>query len=312
LLAGVDYSGGNIAADTVDESTNTDGAELTPLVFIKRHGSDPVAWQLAEKYGETPDIPALTEGDDTRWSAHVIVPPNSHSIRIMVTGADQQVLFGEDFNNGKLVIDPSTSLLNPADGELIAVLCLPHGRRVEGEWPAALAAGVDAPVIREFDFGDSYTATYVAPNTPLGVKSDGSLDRSSGGWIPKQGNDDNFARLAAAARQLFAYYSQDRHAISLQTQHMFGADDLQIGDLVTTVGEVGSGHRQEVNTFVSQIEIHHPIGTGDNPPSPSFRVVTAAGELDPIKPLPHQRVGVRRSASGDAIAALPQPGRGKA
>jgi hypothetical protein len=212
-----------------------------------------------------------------------------------VTGGEQHEMEGGWFNTNcghiatgvdKEAGDLDSSML--VGDQMIATLALPSGRYCQGAWPVNVPAG-DAPRTKYFDFGDDYTAVYVAPNTVVGIDADGQLQRSTGGWIPEIGPADNFSKLRSSAKQLYAYYSQVRHVVDIESAHFWNDNDCRLGDLIVSVGRPTlrtDGHYQSVNSFVSQITIRHPQGEGDNRPVPMFHVVTWAGELDPVRPTP--------------------------
>jgi len=288
LLAGVDYTDEKIEDDDVDESPNTDGERLPPLCFIKQPNTSPAKWVRGDQWGEIAEWSA-DPSDQHHWSVDVQVPPNSHGVRLVVQGEDQHVLDGAAFDLQKLPVDAEPGGVDPSDG-MILVLSLPAGRYVEGKWPPNPDADYDVCRKRVIDMGDDFTATYVAPNTVVGVDESGALQRTTGGWIPKRADtDDNFRRLQGLAKTLHAYYSKRRYVLNLTSHRFFSEDDLMIGDLITAVGRTeGRGHYQEINSFLSQITFRHPQGKGDDRPAPTMHLTTWAGEQDPIKPRPYR------------------------
>lgn len=336
LLAGVDYSGDKIAAGTFDTSTSADRLERRPLVLMWRpEGNDPAGdsmaspstvqgadpstlpsddkpdrWVNAEEIGRqrdaersTADKANLSAADQNeRFSLSVEVPANSHCFVVRVQGEiGQHAIAGGEFTRL-----PADQLLGSwafnGGKPLLATLSIKGTSRCAGWWPKQQVSG-DTLRTKVIMAGDEYTQDYVTPGTVVDVDENGKLVTSTGGWIPKQG-DDNAAKLDAIARIAGSWYTQVHQVAALSTYRLLTDDQLPLGGLVLTIGgridnggnAVADGHAQTINGIVSQVTLQVPRGTADQPAEPRLHVMTWAGELDalnsgPIMPRKNRRHG---------------------
>lgn len=302
LLVGVDYGDTNIANDDLhdDLSDIPDPRYSEPLVFVKRKSQTALGvdrWSpVAESATAGAGVPDTTDGEAPAWSARVEVIPHTRSFRLVVDGQTQQCLYGDRFSSGALDADVDYGDLDPENGEMLATLSISTGRYLQGVWPAE-DPDEDVIRIKTIDLGDRFSAFYVAPSTVVGIETDGSLRRSTGGWVPRLMPDDSWMLLRALAKCYHGYYSLTRRILDAETAWFYGTDRLRLGDMCTFVGTEESGHRQTVMSCVSTIRIGSPIGSGDNRPTPKLSVTTWAGDLQGLRPdqwLPEAFRKVRR------------------
>jgi hypothetical protein len=241
-------------------------------------------------------VPDTTDGEAPMWTARLEVIPHSRAFRLTVEGHTQQCLYGSRFSGKALDDDVDYGNLDPENGELLATFSIATGRYLQGFWPAE-DPDVDVIRTKTIDLGDRFSGFYVAPSTVVGIEKDGSLRRSSGGWVPRLMPDDSWMLLRALAKCYHAYYSLTRRVLDAETAWLYGMDRLKLGDICTFVGAADSGHRQTVFSCVSSVRISCPVGSGDNRPVPKLTITTWAGDLQGLRPdqwLPEAFRRVRR------------------
>jgi hypothetical protein len=297
LLAGADYAGTAIAAGTTGETVDM-LERLPPLVFFK--SPEDSRWMRAEDIGNAADLEIETAAAFGAFTLHAHVPPESHGFVVRVAGAHQHAIAYGDFT--RLAVDPDSGRWSYRTG-MVATLAIPSGRRVQGQWPPAPPIGKDAVRYYHLDVGDNMEAVYVVPNTVVGVKPDGTLQRSSGGWLYRPSNA--IEHLTALAKTAAAWYSIPHYVVTIETQRL--TTEIGLGDLVARVGDPrGSNqHQLDTNAPVTEIRVTWPLSSGDRPEPPSMTVQTFAGELDPIQ------LQARSTSIGD-IKWLPTAGAGGA
>lgn len=303
LFQGVDYSGNVLTTGVTEPADHRE--EMETLAVFKR--PDTGTWIKAENMGANADGELLTKAtENTHFSVHVRVPPHSHAVELKVSGAPQHAIATQTF------------VPNAADKPLgawtfysgmIVTLCLPTGRRVQGRYPAADPANVDAVRYLLIDAGEEYREVYVAPGTVVGVSQTGTLQRCNGGWVPKPGQDDATHQLTAIAKIAAAWYTNPHRVLVLETQRL--RSDLGLGDMIITLGDpaVPGGNNQTLNSPITEIKISWPRGTPAATSPPTMTITTFAGELDPLSfapmPLiqPPPVAPPKRSAAWEATAA---------
>lgn len=303
FIQGLDYSGTTIEVgtpETAEGSTVTGLEYQPPIVAFKRPGT--TRWVAAEKIGGVGSYP---EGDDDNlntFSVSVQVPHESRGLMLRAVGAPQHAIAPSEF--AALPVDEPTG--DYSWRNMVVTLALAWDEHVEGIWPAELPADVDAPRVRVIDAGDRYHKDYVAPGTVVAIHSDGTLLRSTtGGWIPKEGDGDDETFLTALAKIAFSYFGAEHYVLQLATQQLPAAEDLDVGDLITEIGDPGADgdHRQTINTVVTEVRIVWPESEAE-PRPPQLQLVTDAGELDPIQTFGDPTL---RWRAPKIEAALPSP-----
>lgn len=288
LWKGFDYAGDRVESGAVSVAEWTEATkheEQAPLVVFLIPGTSPswplARWSAGEKLawiGTTPD--RYTTENVSTFSVAVDVPDKSHGVELRVSGEMQHAIAKTDFS--ALPVDL------PVGGydwrEAILVLALEWDDHVEGAWPAELP-DLDAPRVRVFYAGNEFRKDYVAPNTVVGIDADGSLLRSTGGWLPTEAADDDEHQLRAMARVAYEWFGRERRVLTLDTAVLLSTGQLDVGDLIEHVGEpAGSGgSRLAIGTVVTQVSIAWPEGDGGDPPAPRLQFSTDAGELDPMQ-----------------------------
>lgn len=307
LIQGVDYSTDKIAngAPGISDFTIATNLEETPpLVFFKRP-DQPTKWIAGDKLGTAGELPRGYGSDgNTRFSVSVQVPNESKGLVIRVQGDPQHAIAPTDF--APLAVDEQLGGVDWRSA--IVTLSLPFDQHAEGIWPEDLPANVDCPRILILEAGDRYKKHYVAPNTVVGVDKDGALVRSTGGWIPKAGTDDDETKLTALAKVAHAWYGEDHCVLTLETSRLFPIADLDVGDLITEIGNkppATGGHRATVNTTISEIRLQWPESEGTEAQAPVLTIVTGSGELDPIQPGddPRRPVAIETPLPGPEVTA---------
>lgn len=281
LLVGVDYSGNKIETGSYTEPTKN-REESGPLVLFKRPGTS--RWVLGERIGDAAEL-EVTSDDKPSFSVYVNVINESQSIRIRVSGSYQHAIAANQFS--KLADDPDPGGYNY--GTMMVTVALPDDRHVMGVYPNEVPITPGLLIKKKYlDCGDSYRQIYVVPGTVVGIDVNGSPLRSTtGGYIPKPGDDDDVHRLAALAQIAYEWYGRTRYVMAVETYRMPDTTEINLGMLVTDVGTPSKATRRTINSIITQIQIQSPLGTGDDgDPCPSMRVVTWAGELDPIQLAP--------------------------
>lgn len=286
LYQGLDYSGTKVADGTpkvTEFSAALNLEEMPPLVFFRRPEAT-TKWVAGDKLGTSGVLPrAFEDTANSRCSVSVQVPHESHGVLLRVQGDPQHAIAKTDF--APLPVDPAVGGL---DWRHCIITIAYTWDWVEGVYPADadLPATVDSPRVRILWAGDRYRKDYVAPNTVVGVDTDGALLRSNGGWIPKEGDDDDETRLEAMAQLAFAWWGSDHYVLAIETHRLPQPKELDIGDLVTEIGTQAAtgGHRREINACITEIKIAWPEGEGSDAAPPTFSLLTDSGELDPIQP----------------------------
>lgn len=286
LYQGLDYSGGAIGAGTVSVAAFTTAInleEMPPLVVFQRP-TDATKWVAADKLGLGGLVPTSYEDEDNnRFSCSVSVPHESHGVLVRVTGEPQHAIARTDFS--RLAVDKEIGGVDYRN----AILTWSMGWHwAEGVYPAAAAVNptTDAVRVLVLDAGDRYRADYVAPGTVVGVDDDGTLLRSTGGWIPLAGTGDDLHKLEALAQTAFAWFGADHYVLGLDTHRPLDPALLDIGTLIADIGDqrTTTGHRATINSVISQIRLAWPEADGPTPPPPLWQITTDHGELDPLQP----------------------------
>lgn len=306
LLEQVDYRDSNIPSGSITEPAEGERTERAPLVVLKIPGtSSPVRWIAADQIGVSSDKEITAPEEFRRFSVAVRVPRESKGIRLDVHGAPRHVLDGlgfDDLPEDVRLGEWSFGL----DGGMIITLSLPDDRYCEGVSPSAIA-GDDRGVVRRkiISAGDGYRKDYVAPGTVVAVDSSGALLRSDGGFIPHEHDNDDESKLTAAAQIAASWYTVQHFVLCLKTKRIKEPADLDVGDLVTTIGDAtapGEGHSRTLNSPVTEVKISIPLGMPDAPSEPEMTVTTWAGELDPLLLEPPDTAA---SAAGGDFGLLP-------
>jgi len=175
----------------------------------------------------------------------------SYGLYLHVEGQPQHAIAYADFV--PLPVDQGVGRYNWR--EFIVTVSFEDDRHCEGVWPpdgllaALLQAG--AHVRRQVLYaGDSYRQDWIVPGTVVDVDPHtGELQRNAaGGWIA-----DDSAKLQARARQIHAYFSQPRRALTFSTGRINSA--LQLGEYVVERGDL---NREPIGAVITQMSISSP------------------------------------------------------
>lgn len=301
LFEHVDYSGTIIASGTAaDPPINVYRNPL--LVFKTPTDARYVAGDAIATLGESTANPAVN-GKNFRWSATCRVHPDSRTLEVKVSGEPQHVIAKTDFT--KLTADRHVGDFDYADKKMLITATLLDNRYAEGKYP--LDGSGDSTLIDEqFGYviyaGDDYRQDYVVPDTVVDVDTDGTILKSTGGYVRDDTND-----LAALARIAYEWWNQERIILSLQTTQLTSA--IQVGYLIDTIGDstisatlqdgsiLQNEHFETVNTVVSELRISWPRLQGNQRGVPTMRFTTGAGELDPLTIAPPRTKVISRAAA---------------
>jgi hypothetical protein len=289
LLQEVDYSGTKLVDGTVDETLGT-GQELEPLVFLKvpkKDSGDPQTWMRADTIGQRASIAMGSSKQDHSLGCNVSVPPFAKGIRVQITGGDQASWANYSWGT-RNENDPRVGKYDYHEG-MIVTLSIPEDQVIYGNYPAGEAV-TEMNVRRKWiDCGEAYRETYVAPGTVIDVAADGSLVRSTGGYLPYRTGNHASVQLAAIAKMAFAYYGIVHYSLSLESRWLPSTGEIALGMLITDIGNL-AGNERTVNTVVTELRLEWPSGTPDATEAPMFSLKTWAGELDAFQmalaPLP--------------------------
>ena len=275
LLVGGDYVDDKIARAATSETADM-LERLPPLAFMKSPQDS--RWMRIEDIGNAADLEVETAAAFGQFSVHCHVPQESHGFTLRVAGAPQHAIAYGDFT--PLPTDPDAGQWSFRTG-MVATLALPSGRRVQARFPESDPANVDCVRTFLLDVGDSFEAVYVAPQTVVAVKPDGSLQRSTGGWLYRPTHTRE--HLAALAKLAASWYTIPHYVVTIETQRL--TNEIGLGDLITRVGDPrgDNPHQIDANAPVTEIRVEWPLSEGDEPGSPTMSVQTFAGELDPIQ-----------------------------
>jgi hypothetical protein len=298
LLAGADYADNAIAADGTGETA--DMKERLPLLVFLKSPEDS-RWIRAEDIGNAADLEIETAAAYGSFTVHAHAPPESHGFILRVAGAPQHAIAYGNFS--PLTQDPDAGRWSYNTG-MVATLAIPSGRRVQGQWPPEAPAGKDAVRYYYLDVGDNMEAVYVVPGTVVGVKTDGTLQRSVGGWLYRPKNAVEY--LTALAKIASAWYSIPHYVVTIETQRLTTL--IGLGNLIARIGDPrgNNKHQLDTNAPVSEIRVSWPLSTGDEPEPPTMTVQTFAGELDPVQFQPSEAPMLKNIWS-DKPSFLPAP-----
>jgi len=224
-----------------------------PLCFVKvpAASSPDRYWVEGAKLAENAPREEHDDLDNRRFSIRTEVPQMSYGLYLHVEGQPQHAIAYADFV--PLPVDPGVGRYNWR--EFIVTVSFEDDRHCEGVWPpngllaALLQAG--AHVRRQVLYaGDSYRQDWIVPGTVVDVDPHtGQLQRNAaGGWIA-----DDSAKLQARARQIHAYFSQPRRALTFSTGRINSA--LQLGEYVVERGDL---NREPIGAVITQMSISSP------------------------------------------------------
>jgi hypothetical protein len=281
LYKGVDYAGSKIADGTTTVLTTTTSLErMAPIVVFKRPGTS--RWVAAERMGMLGLHTRRDATENNAFSCSIEVPFESHGIFIRVIGDSQHVIAPTEF--ARLGAD-EVLVGNYNWRNAIITIAVPWDEYCEGKYPETLPESVDCPRIKIMDAGDRYRKDYVAPGTVIGIDTNGTLLRSTGGYIPKEGDQDDETQLKALAKLAHAWHGRQHRILTVTSNRLKSPDELDVGDLVTEIGnpQAQGGHHETINVTITQIRVSWPESDGGKAEPPVFQLITDAGELDPIQ-----------------------------
>lgn len=287
LVQGVDYSSDKISGGTFTLPAFDEQFPSEPILVF-RLPEDNTKWVAGEAIAKQSEV-IDTEKEFSKWSATVSVPRDGKGIRVAVSGTHRHVIDAANFG----YLDDDTSLGkwtykdNSGDGGMIATLAVLDDKYCEGvaEWPLVNTIGPRKE--KTIYVGDLYRKDWVANNTVVGVNTDGTLKTTLGGYIPKEGSDDDESKLEAVAKIMIEWYGRDHYVLQLRTMRNVSPEDIQLGDLIGTIGDASyTDSLQTINSSVTEIAIESPIGNPDIRQAPTTSITTFSGELDPLLLLP--------------------------
>ena len=226
-----------------------------PLCFVKvpAASSPDRYWVEGAKLAESAPREEHDDLDNRRFSIRTEVPQLSYGLYLHVEGQPQHAIAYADFT--RLPVDPGCGKYNWR--EFIVTVSFADDRHCEGVWPPdGLLPALFNPgqhLRRQILYaGDKYRQDWIVPGTVVGVNPhDGTLERNTaGGWIA-----DDSAKLQARARQIHAYFSQPRRALTFSTGRINSA--LQLGDYITERGDL---NREPIGAVITQLSISSPEG----------------------------------------------------
>jgi hypothetical protein len=271
----VDYSGVRLGIGTHGE-TKESKEWLPPLVFFKR--PDDGKWIRCEDVGCAADCEIEQAGAFSQFSIHCHVPSESHGFMLRVAGAPQHAIAKDKFT--RLEVDKDVGEWDYEAG-MVATLCLPSGRKTQAQFPDVPPAGKDAIKTLEIDAGNGFASIYIAAATAVGIKTDGTLNRSEGGWLYRPA--DALEQLAALAKMAAAWYAIPHQAVLVSTRRL--TTEIGLGDLIVQVGDSrgDNKHQATTNAPVSELRVSWELQSGGGPTAPVLDVTTFAAELDPMQ-----------------------------
>jgi hypothetical protein len=229
------------------------------------------------------------------------VPQGTLTVRLEVQGEPQHAIAFADFT--KLAEDYATGEFDWR--KAIFTLSVLSPWHTEARWPQP-ARTYDAVRLKVIYAGDQYYLHYVAPQTVVGLTADGYLVTSDGGWIPAKVNAAYpIPYLEDVAKISAAWYTVQHYVLTLESYRLKAAVDIPLGGLIVNAGGgvVEPGHRQEVNSPITQIRMVFPRGGGDKTPPARMQIKTWAGELEAV-----EFVAVKLPATPVVAAGGPAPG----
>jgi hypothetical protein len=293
LYEHVDYSG-----DIVGNGTAADPQVLVyrqPQVWFKvptdsRYVAGDAIAAMAEGSGDP-----VGDGRNFRWSAYVRTQPDSRVLEVRVAGEQQHVIAETDFS--PLAADRNLGDFDYHGKEMLVTATLRDNRYAEGAWPKDEGDGDDSNVDSRYGFiinaGDTFRQDYVVPNTVVDVATDGTLVTSNGGYVR-----DDTDILRGLARVAYEWWCIDRFILTLTTYQL--TSWLQLGYMIMTIGHPDYGHWDDVGTVVSEIRVNWPILSPGQVASPTMRITTGSGELDPMTFAPREPEVLSRSRARTA------------
>lgn len=280
LLSNHDYEGTNIENGMVTHNTPGPWHELPPLVIAPLPEDDAFYAQLDQIGLSKPQEDPQGSDTDRTWSAHVRAITNDRALRIRVSGHEQHVIALQSFDP----VDSSDVEIHKWDyNEFICTIAVEDDTYCQVKWPLDLPVRDD---IRKLliDAGDDYKLDYVVPTTIVGVATDGTFIRSTGGLVRDDRNKlENVARLA------FEWYSTSRQTVEVASTlfHAFDAvGGARIGDLLIAIGdtaEAGDHQKADINAVISEIEWSSQPSSPGAIRAPMVRYSTGYAELDPLR-----------------------------
>lgn len=304
LLESVDYSGGKIKQNAVDESESS-GVERPPLVAWKLPNTTPQRWQNVEDIGRKAELETEDPDEIEGWSVEVIVPQRDRGIRLHVHGEPRHIIAKTDFTG-----QPEDMIRGDNDyRDMICTLSVTEDRHAVGLYPPEVFVDAATDFVRTkvIDAGDAFRQDYVCPETVVDIDNDGALVRSDGGFVR-----DDTSVLKAVATVAWEWYGRDRKVLSLTTDIL--TSEITIGDMVSQIGDdtvPGEGNNIFIGTVVTEVRIATRRHTGDGEPDPPrMQITTGWGELDPLQLLNPDDQPLDGSRPKDALVSAFDVSRG--
>jgi hypothetical protein len=286
LYPGVDYSVDRVRDGSAAASEPKAEVERMP---IQSYWKRPVAdadgarrWMRGDEVGRLSRLEGTDKEDAERLTIHAHVVQQSHSVVFRTGNGHQHSMAYGVFN--PLAADEKFGQWSYYNGEGLVTVAIDWGIQVEGQWPDIKPFGKDVIRYLVVEAGEQYERVFVVPGTVVGIDAGGQLVRSNGGWLERPA--DVVKRLNDLAHMAQAWYSIPHKIVTVETSRLLSADSIDIGDLVTRVGDPEvTDNPQElvVNASVSEIRITWEQSTdGAAPNGPRMTINTFAGELDAL------------------------------
>lgn len=284
LVDGVDYADDAIANGSFTLPPEPH-IETRPAAYMRVPGTQ--RWVNLSEVGRNADLEIVHRSRDfQRFAAAVRVPPDGRGIFLDVHGAPKHALDGANF--GYLPTDETLgkqSYKGTNETGLIFTFSVLDDRYCEGIFPATVTDKPPGYVTTKLIWAQGFRKDYVAPGTVVRLDVDGTLKRSTGGFIPKEGPDDDEHKLEDAARIAGEWYTKEHFKLFVNTTRQPDPEKLALGMLVVESGETAH-NLKHVNSPITDIQIYIGQGRpGDNPP-PRLTISTFAGELDALQFIP--------------------------
>jgi hypothetical protein len=201
------------------------------------------------------------ESGGREWSASLKMQDHAPGIILDTGGTPQHVIAADEW-------DPANSIdakWFPSDlrwQTILATVFCEFDQQAEAKWPQDVSS-VSSDTLRRIVIDvPNARLDYLAPNTVIGIKPNGSLKTTTGGYIR-----DDSKLLKDVARSAFAWYGQVRRALTITRRDL--VTDKQIGQLITTIGAAGT----QVNSVITKIAFDLKEGT--------VTIHTQFGQFDP-------------------------------
>lgn len=272
LYEGVDYSDDKIDDKEIPQQISEETPFMPCMIFFPKKGDTDQFFEATAG-----NIGKKDSSDDLTWSTRMRCEDDKPRIHLDVVGAEAHKIGDGAFVPLSGVDD--TEILYDWKTALVTV-CFEESRRVQVKWPEEIPSPENVAVITErlFDVGNGFRLDNVIFKTAIGVKDDGTLIRSNGGF-----SRDDRPKMKVMAQQLYDFYSRPRQVLHCEKVGI--TKELWLGHFIKQLGsEDGpSSLIEPIGTVVTGVSVDFPRGTVGSPPGPPSQVWnTSQGELDAL------------------------------